>query len=269
VARLSLDGEVVLILDYERHARYEWRPRVRAFGGDLARVLIAQPTPAIWDIASQVSAVIEQLGVTWVIVDSVGYACIGLEVEKSSTAIQYSAAISTFERPILSLAHTTKANADPQHPFGSAFWSNGARITIGMAGRGDDPRVLTNRKTNQRGVFAPSEIDWGWSATNVIPATLIEVAHKVTAADRAYAILLAQGSQTLDDLLHHVLADGGPEVSATVLRNALNRRTDLFKKDGDRWRVTIEDPKVRALHARTRARSRTPTTGDARGGKRR
>lgn len=245
-ARLSREGEIVLILDFERHARYEWRPRVRAFGGDLSRVYIAQPTLPIWDIAAQAAERIHDLGVTWVFVDSVGWACIGQEVEKSTTAIQYSAAISLFERPTLSLAHTTKANADPQHPFGSVYWSNASRITIGMAGRGDAPPVLTNRKTNQRGVFAPVEIDWSWSATGALPSTLIEVVQKVTAAERAHAVLLTSGAMPMDELLAHVLTDGGPEVTAAALRNAMNRRTDLFKKTGDdRWNLAIPNPRAK------------------------
>lgn len=244
-ARLSREGEIILILDFERHARYEWRPRVHAFGGRLDRVCIAQPTSPIWDMAEQIVTRIAELGVTWVFVDSVGWACIGQEVERSATAIRYSAAISTFERPTLSMAHTTKANADPQHPFGSVYWSNAGRVTIGMAGRGDDPRTLTNRKTNQRAAFAPVEIDWSWSATNRLPPTLTEETRNATAADRAYAVLLAQGSMPLPELLARVLADGGEDVADRALRNALNRRKDLFRKEGDAWRVAIEDPSVR------------------------
>jgi hypothetical protein len=245
VAQLSRDGERVLILDFERHARYEWRPRVHAFGGELDRVHIAQPTSAIWDVAEQIVAAIEAYGITWVFVDSVGWACIGVDIEKSATAIRYSAAISTFERPTVSIAHTTKANADPQHPFGSVYWSNACRITIGMAGRGDEPRTLTNRKTNQRAAFPPVEIDWSWSASNKLPESLTETTHSASAAERAYAVLLHNGPMTTNELYARVLDDGGPDVDQRVLRNALNRRTDLFKKDAGLWTVAIEDPKAR------------------------
>lgn len=76
-ARLSQEGETILIVDYERHARFEWRPRVAAFGGDLTRVYIAQPDKAIWDIASDLAAAAEAIEATWLFVDSVGYACVG------------------------------------------------------------------------------------------------------------------------------------------------------------------------------------------------
>lgn len=240
IARLTTTGETVLILDYERHARYEWKPRVRAFGGDLDRVHVAQPTSAIWDIADQIVDRIGALSVTWIYVDSVGWACVGVDIEKSVTAIRYAAAISLFERPTVSIAHTTKANADPHHPFGSVYWSSAGRVTIGMAGRGDEPRTLTNRKTNQRAAFAPVEIDWSWSETNQLPSTLIEVAKKVSTADRAYFALLSHEALAVAELVDRLTADGGPEVDEHVLRNTLNRwRGRRFKKVGEKWANTV------------------------------
>ena len=240
VSRLTREDEIVLILDYERHARYEWKPRIKAFRGDMARVYVAQPLLPIWDVAEQIKERIDALHVTWVFVDSVGYACIGQEIEKSTTAIRYQAAVSLFDRPTVSLAHTTKANADPQHPFGSTYWSNSARVTIGMSGRGDEPRVLRNRKTNQRAVFSPIEVDWSWSQKGVIPPALHEHEKKVTAADRAYMVLLSHEALSRAELLARVNADGGPEVTDHVLRNTLNRWVpERFQKVGDDWALAI------------------------------
>lgn len=185
-ARLTREGDVILILDYEQHARYEWRPRVESFKGDLSRVYIAQPSEAIWDITTKTRLLIEHLtktlptkggepvGTVWLFVDSVGYACLGQEVEKSVTATRYSSAIAQVGCPTLSLAHTTKADSDPNHPFGSVFWSNGARVTIGVVGRNEQPRKLENKKTNQRGPFATVELDWSWVAGDDLPDSLVE-----------------------------------------------------------------------------------------------
>jgi hypothetical protein len=236
-ARLSRDGEIVLILDYEAHARYEWRPRVEAFGGDLDRVRILQPTEAIWDLTDAIVEEVDRVGATWLFVDSVGYACMGLEVEKSATAIRYSAAIAKIQLPTLSLAHTTKADADPKHPFGSVFWSNGARVTIGMTGSGDQPRILTNKKTNQRAPFAPVAIDWEWIESG-LPHRLIERPLFATIGDRAYVALGSNGSMTVEKLTDTINDDGGKPATQAGVKKALGRDMARFRGDGgkpQRW----------------------------------
>jgi hypothetical protein len=246
-ARLSRDGEIVLILDYEAHARYEWRPRVEAFGGDLDRVRILQPTEAIWDLADDVVEEVQRVDASWLFVDSVGYACMGQEVEKSATAIRYSVAIAQIQLPTLSLAHTTKADADPRHPFGSVFWSNGARVTIGMTGIGDQPRILTNKKTNQRAHFAPVAIDWEWSESGLLPQRLIERPLFVGVGDRAYVALGADGSMTIDELTAAINADGGKPATQEGVKKALGRDEARFRGDGgkpQRWSRLIRVRRV-------------------------
>ncbi len=164
VARLTREGKRVLIVDYEYHMNFEWRPRVEGFGGDMNLVAVVQPVRPIWDIAGWLRT--QASTYDYVVVDSVSYACFGEEVEKSVTATKYSMAINQLGKPVLSIAHVTKADANPNHPFGSIFWSNGARVTIAIAKQkpeiDDSPRVLRNPKTNQRGHFHPVSIDWSW-----------------------------------------------------------------------------------------------------------
>jgi hypothetical protein len=188
-------GHNVLLLDYERHASMEWKPRVRAFEGDLTRVHISQPTQAIWDDVEGIRLEVTRLDVTYLVIDSVGYACVGNDVEKSTTAIKYSAAIAQIGLPALSLAHTPKADVDPQHPFGSAFWSNGARLTYGMS-RPEDPdlRLLTNRKSNQRAVTPPIELSWAWSKAGELPNQLVGTAAtvKIVASKERAAVTILE-----------------------------------------------------------------------------
>jgi len=221
VARLTREGETVLIIDYERHADTEWRPRIEAAGGELDRVFIVQPDGPIWDVADEIVDGIAELSVTWAVLDSVAYACVGMEPEKSITAIRYSMAIARFPVPIISLAHTTKVDADPKHPFGSAFWSNGARITIGMSAPDEHTRLLKNRKTNQRAAFAPIEVDWSWSETEVLPPTLIEKRAVLTVADRAWDALARP--LTSEALLLSVNADGAKPTTLGSLKVMLSR----------------------------------------------
>jgi hypothetical protein len=161
---MTLMGMKVLVVDYEYHANSEWRTRVEGFGGDMDRVAIVQPQKPIWEIAGWLRDV--SASFDYVVVDSVTYACVGEEVEKSVTATKYTMAVNMIGKPVLSIAHVTKENLDPNHPFGSIFWSNGARVTIGLSRKkADDPesdRIMRNPKSNQRAGFRTMAIDWSW-----------------------------------------------------------------------------------------------------------
>ena len=130
----------------------------------MSMVRITQPTKPIWDVIGHLRHQVSLHDIDYVVIDSVTYACVGSEVEDSVTAVKYSMAIAMLQRPVLSLAHVTKENKNPDDPFGSAFWSNGARVSISVS-RGeeaDSPRVLRNAKTNQRGPFKTVAIRWDW-----------------------------------------------------------------------------------------------------------
>ena len=160
----------VLIVDYEQHASHEWRPRVEKLHGDMDMVMILQPVRPIWEIAGWLRGQIERWEIDYVVIDSVSYACVGEEPEASTTAVRYSMAVAQLQTPVLSIAHVTKAEADPKHPFGSVFWSNGARVTIAMSVQGDDPdslRILRNSKTNQRAPFPMVAVEWPWVMTDL------------------------------------------------------------------------------------------------------
>lgn len=164
VARLTREGMTVLVVDYEYHMNFEWRPRVEGFGGDMEKVAVLQPEKPIWEIAGWLRTQAAAYDV--VVVDSVTYACVGEEVEKSVTATKYSMAVNLLGKPVLSIAHVTKTDAAPNHPFGSVFWSNGARVTVNVsrlkAEDPESPRVLKNTKTNQRGPFPSVAVRWDW-----------------------------------------------------------------------------------------------------------
>ena len=225
VARLTRQGMRVLILDYEMHANFEWRPRVARFGGDLTKVAILQPTRPIWDIAGWLST--QALGYDYVVVDSVAYACVGEEVEKSPTAIQYSQAVSVMGKPVLSLAHVTKENPDPKHPFGSAFWSNGARVTIAVSRRDPDdpesPRVLRNQKTNQRGPFRPVAIDWSWLGNPEVGCDCSKQAHPHLHEIAAYTNAAAAARDLAAQLGRNPTVDEMKELGFDTNDNAIRQ----------------------------------------------
>jgi len=235
VARLTREQMRFLIVDYEQHARFEWRPRVETFGGDLTRVFIVQPTRAIWDIASWIRGQCELHEVDYVVVDSAAYACVGEEVEKSVTATKYSLAVAAIGRPTLTIAHVPKSTMDPNHPFGSTFWSNGARVTIAVSRRvADDPespRLVRNAKTNQRGPFQTIAIKWDWLGNELpgvpVPGmdynTLEEIVAYTQASDAIRASMLMRGrdvtpEEVLEDTGHHVTEGNLRAVKSRVRR---------------------------------------------------
>lgn len=174
-AELTRQGLRVLVVDYEQHASHEWKPRMDAFGADHDAWLAMQPTRPIWDEAATVRSVIDDQDVDLVIVDSAVYACAGTDAESSAAASQYSLAIAQFRKPVLTLAHVTKESGDPtrppSHPFGSVFWSNGARVTVRVSRTSDEltsDRRIEVRKSNQGQVPEPLLVEWDWTATQAI-----------------------------------------------------------------------------------------------------
>ena len=190
----------VAVLDFEANARFEWKPRLRTFGADLDRVMIAQPETAIWSVADDSGTRWRQWGST------TSYRLRDLRVRPRgrgvSTATKYSAAINRLALPVLSLAHTTKANADPKHPFGSVFWSNGARLTIGVAADGDE-RIVSTKKVNARAPFPPFAFDWAWThelGPTEVPEASSSRARRRSLADRALAAVYTLGWKTVREI---------------------------------------------------------------------
>jgi hypothetical protein len=240
IAAMTRDlGMRVLVLDYEQHAQHEWRPRVEVFGGNLNAVFMVQPIRPIWDIASWVAGQAERHHIDYVVVDSVAYACVGQEVEKSVTATRYSLAIASVGLPVLSLAHVPKAAEDPHHPFGSAFWSNGARVTIAMS-RSDlenpaSTRLLRNTKTNQHAPFPLRAIEWDWLANEKpgrpVPGTdyytLVE--HDAFGSD-ADAIRYSRSLRGRDVTSEEVREDTGRLVSDGNVRKILSQSRQIVAR---------------------------------------
>jgi len=231
-------GADVLVIDYEQHAKWEWRPRVRRFlerldsaeerAAGLERIWIYQPNFPIWRVAKGIRdeldlRISEGRPVGYVIVDSVSYAVGDLEAEKSSTATKYTKALHVIDMPCLSLAHTTKADADPRYPFGSVYWHNGARVTMSLVGDGPKKRVLTQKKSNTRRMFKPAEADWGWTEHETQPpVTLGWEEHAVTAIDIFYD---ACGDRwwTAAQAYELVLLNGGKVASKESLKSSFDK----------------------------------------------
>lgn len=263
-------GMRVLILDYEQHAQFEWRPRVEAFGGNLDEVFIVQPVRPIWDIAAWVAGQAELHGADYLVVDSVAYACVGQEVEKSVTATRYSLAVATIARPTLSLAHVPKSTDDPNHPFGSTFWSNGARVTISVSRQTPDdpfsPRVVRNAKTNQHAPFKTRAIDWSWLA-NDRPGITVKGGHYNTLLEKeayssaADAVRASRALRGRDVTADEVFEDTGMQVSDASVRTTQHRVRQIVARQASRDQDATRD--VADGDARDSGRARSKRASDS------
>lgn len=234
-----------LVLDYERHAAYEWRPRLERFGGDLGRVMVAQPTDAIWTDGARafVAERVEHLRATFpdsplgLLVDSIGYACGGDGIEKSETAIRYwNTVAELWQGTSIHLAHQRGENGT-QRPFGSMYWENGARSTVHVSGRGHEDRILSNRKDNMRETFAPVRVPW-WGTD---PTSLEFRLAKLSVEFIAYDVLASQGPMSSEDLAAAVSEErekqGQRPTTVGYIRKVLSETKDDFEKVGDAWQV--------------------------------
>lgn len=240
---------VVLLLDYEQNTVMEWAPRVKKFGGDLARLRVIQAAGAIWDHADRVRDEAQRASEAhggasvYVVVDSIGYAIGDAKLEDSGTATKYKKALNDIGRPTLSLAHTTKQSADSARwPFGSIFWHNNVRHTISItkAGGDEDPRILSNKKANRRGEFAPVEVDWSWVRGDLPDRLDFSAATpKAASTMTRIATALANGPMTINEIVVALANDGGEAVNKGAVAQALGRATE-FSSDGKkpaRWSV--------------------------------
>ncbi len=274
IARLINElGYVVLLVDYEKHSEWEWSPRVEAFGGDRDCIKVVQPAKAIWDDIDMILGGVDELRSRfpgkpiYMVVDSVTYACMGSKVEDSVTAARYTTTITQVGLPTLSLAHTTKTDADPKHPFGSVFWSNGARLTIGVSRKEGKmepgtPRLLKGKKENGGAAFKSVEIPWDWSLSEKLPDHLdfLKASQAPIAQVRD---ALASGPMLLADIETALKEDGDESANSKAIGALVKRYPDTFISDGKkpaRWRLVT--PLVPVVKFRPKVDKNVEMRGD-------
>lgn len=236
----------VLYLDWETTAR-TWKRRMHrvlegmGFDASLASGLpVHYWRPAgrpLVEVVAEVRAMVADLGIGLVIIDSGGFACDG-PPEESQPAINFWNALGRIDATKLVLCHVSKEALKgpnpPDRPFGSQYWHNGARRTWYVA-RSSEPEAdqvelgLYCKKVNDgpmpRGIGLDMVFD-GRSGpvdfrTKPIENTMTAVAHQT---DRERA---------LDYLRQHGRATTGAigEALGLTPRNAyqvLNRFPDSF-----------------------------------------
>lgn len=157
-ASLARQGITVLYADWEFEPG-EHRRRLRLMSGASlpANLLYVRCHHPLVDEASRLQAAIVKHGVQYVVCDSIAFAVPG-RPEDAEHAGSYFRAVRSLGVGSMHLAHVTKSGlqeTDPDKPFGSVFWSNGARSTwyvkradIGIEQANQIDVALYHRKTN-------------------------------------------------------------------------------------------------------------------------
>ena len=147
------------ILDYEMDA-WEHRRRMEALVGDgempdIAYIPCAHP---LADDVDRLQRAIRKYELEYLIVDSVGLAC-GGPPEAAEIANRFYGGLRELGLGALLVAHVNRSG-DTERPFGSAFWSNSARMTWYVKreqsiGAGAVNVALFNKKANTGPLQAP------------------------------------------------------------------------------------------------------------------
>lgn len=241
-------GHRVLILDYENHPG-EWARRIGGLGTapELAAVIWAAPLTAewqskrgpLWVQAEDVRALAEATGATFVVVDSIVPACAGVDPMKPEAVSLYAGALEYIGRPVLSLAHVTKAE-DLRYPFGSAFWHHLARTTWSLK-RDGERAILAHRKHNNYASLGRFVVTTTW--TDDKPGEVWERGYTAALADRI-AEVLGSEALTITEIVDRLAEDedgDGETVKANSVRTALRRGI----RDPQRFTVESTGPNAR------------------------
>lgn len=152
--RLDRIGLKVGLFDWELRAEDHRLRLGRLFGeAALPSVVYARCERPLVDEIERLAGVIDEFGLDYIILDSIGFACSDAP-EAAEVAADYLRALRSLGIGSLNLAHVTKGHGGDQKPFGSAFWHNGARSTWFVklvGGKPGDSKItlsLVNRKAN-------------------------------------------------------------------------------------------------------------------------
>lgn len=207
---------------------------------------------SIYEAAPTIRRRIAELGVAFVVVDSLGFAR-GGEPESADLTLKTFSALRTFGVPVLCLDHVAKNATDKKHSFGSVYTTNAARITwradaIKEEGANKIIVGLTNQKSNgrfqkARGYEITMDIDENDKLTSVrFEATDLRDIPGLTKAlpmrDQIAGILKAARKALDVESITQSLVNEGSRWSSDSIRVCLNRNKGMFEREGEGgWKI--------------------------------
>lgn len=205
----------------------------------------------IWEAAPAIRRCIAELGIVFVVIDSLGFAR-GGEPESADLTLKTFAALRTFGVPVLCLDHVAKNATDKKYSFGSVYTTNAARMTwradaVKSEGETMIKVGLSNQKANgryqrPRGYQIDMDIDAEdrLLAVRFTPTSIEGVpglSKALPLADHIEAILLANRGQLSIEGIMDCLDVEGVSTTKESVRVTLYRHSTRFVKLGNEWGV--------------------------------
>ena len=225
----------VIYADFEFEAEAHRDRLQRLFGSRMPRELyyVRCSQPLIHEVGRLQKWILDH-GCRYIVVDSVAFSVSG-PPESAEVAAGFFRSLRSLNVGALSLAHTTKGENSDQKPFGSTYWSNGARSVWHVKRNDDDGQgastvelALSHRKSNtgQRLSTRGIRLDFAGATTTVEPFDLAGSADLAAVLPiwqrvRAY---VSHTPMTIPDLAGELHAN--PESIARIVR-----RMDIFTRD--------------------------------------
>ena len=122
-------------------------------------------------------------------IDSIVTACAGADPMKPEAVCNYTAALEYIGLPVLSLAHTDKAE-NLRYPFGSIFWHNLARMTYSLKADGATV-ILQHRKHNNYEREPTRKVEVAWNDDG-LPINVDETLYAEDLARRISSALIGR-----------------------------------------------------------------------------
>jgi len=226
----------VLYADFEFEAEAHRDRLQRLFGSQMPRDLhyVRCSQPIVNEVGRLQKHILEH-GIGFIVVDSIAFA-LADPPESAFGAAAFFRSLRTLNVGSLSLAHTTKSlEQAEQKPFGSTFFSNGAR-SVWHVKRNDDEGAgsstvelaLSHRKSNtgQRLSTRGIKLGFAGASTTVEPFDLAGSADLATALPiwQRVKALVAHTPMTIPQLA--VELEARPDSISRIVR-----RMDLFRRD--------------------------------------
>lgn len=204
---------------------------------------------SVWEAAPTLRRRIAELGVVFVIVDSLGMAR-GGEPESADLTLKTFSALRTFGVPVLCIDHVAKNATDKKHSFGSVYTTNAARMTwraeaVKEEGANKISIGLTNQKANgryqkPRGYSIEIDADEDERLISIVftQTDMKEMpgfSKALTLRDHISAILRASQKPMAIESIHEVLRLDGIRTSVDAVRTTLNRNKGMFARGSEGW----------------------------------
>lgn len=201
----------VAYLDWEWDA-WQHRERMMQLCGDRAydladRVFYRRCQGPLADMVDSLKRMIDEHGITYVVIDSVGAACAG-EPEAAKNAMAFYDATRSLGCGSLWLAHIAK-DGSTWKPFGSVFWHNNARATWYLEKKQDTGQDCYTvgayqRKSNIGKLEKPMAFEVGFVADRIHIlsqdiGTIPELSRGLPLKDQIAGVL-ATGQRTVDEI---------------------------------------------------------------------